>query len=262
MSTDQSLLPGNNPPPDVMREDAIEFLVRWAESEGPDRGPFIIDTDGATAMLHGVSVPAWLMMVLNVLAGHPMTPYAHDRSTLHRDLVLMGAAAWAQILSQWSNDENTANLVHIIRTEEQLRRDRCLRPAPTTLPSHRASPRPHVLATHPPSHARQHTGDPSGSTNARRERTVPTRRCVRSLAAHHRRSSKQWGLATSRSTEPSESSSIRRSRGPTDSPTTTGKQALLDAGACLPLLPPAAPGDRPAPSHHRSSCLPCEYFHR
>jgi len=123
MSTDQSLLPGNNPPPDVMREDAIEFLVRWAESEGPDRGPFIIDTDGATAMLHGVSVPAWLMMVLNVLAGHPMTPYAHDRSTLHRDLVLMGAAAWAQILSQWSNDENTANLVHIIRTEEQLRRE-------------------------------------------------------------------------------------------------------------------------------------------
>ncbi len=119
----QNLLPGNNPPPDVMREDAIEFLVRWAQAEGPDRGPFVIDREGSNLNLSGVAIPAWLMTVLNVLAGHPMTPYAHDRATLHRDLILMGAAAWAQILSQWANDDDTRNLVHIIRTEEQLRRE-------------------------------------------------------------------------------------------------------------------------------------------
>lgn len=121
--TQRSVMAGNTPP-DMLRFDAIQTLIQYINQEGPDRGAFTITKDGTNQQLPGISVPSWLMQVLNILSGQDALPYGHDRSTLHRDLVYMGAMAYVHVLLQEQpGDEQVQWAAHIIRQEELIRRD-------------------------------------------------------------------------------------------------------------------------------------------
>lgn len=108
------------PTPAENRDDALNFLTSYLLNNAADRGPFQIKK-GENQPLPGVSVPTWLMTVLNILAGRPEFPYAHDRQQLHRDLVYLGSAAMVHVLTKWADDPDTRYAANIVRHEEQLR---------------------------------------------------------------------------------------------------------------------------------------------
>lgn len=110
----------NAPPPDDLRDDAIQFLASYLQRNAPDRGPFKLQK-GENQQLPGISVPAWLMNILNILSGRPELPYAHDRPTLVRDLVYMGVAAYTHVLTEYVDDPEMKLATNMVRHEEQFR---------------------------------------------------------------------------------------------------------------------------------------------
>lgn len=110
----------NAPLPAENRDDALNFLTSYLLNNAADRGPFQIKK-GENQLLPGVSIPVWLMSVLNILAGRPEFPYSHDRQVLHRDIVYLGAAALVHVLTKWADDPDTRYVSNVVRHEEQLR---------------------------------------------------------------------------------------------------------------------------------------------
>jgi hypothetical protein len=104
--------------------DAYSILQQWLVREGPARGPFQPIKDQPNQQLPGISIPAWLVQVLNMLAGHPALPYNYERPTLHRDIIFFGAAALVEALMQTDPDDpDVSRDAHVLASELALRKD-------------------------------------------------------------------------------------------------------------------------------------------
>lgn len=110
----------NAPIPEDNRDDVLAFLSSYLQQNAPDRGPFQLKK-GENQQIPGVSLPIPLVNVLNIISGRPETPYNHDRATLVRDLLYLGAAAWIHVLTQYNDDPNLRYAANIVRHQEQLR---------------------------------------------------------------------------------------------------------------------------------------------
>ena len=113
-------------PPNIMRREMSDVLIEFLERYGPVRGAMQAGQSGHNQTIPGVSVPVWLATILNMLASDPRLPYGHDRQTLHRDLLWIGAYAYAEILSRQRGgevgtpEEDWPN--HVTHLQESLRR--------------------------------------------------------------------------------------------------------------------------------------------
>lgn len=110
-------------PPGILQEEATQFLFAWIKSQGPHRGVFKIEKDPANQQFPGVTLPPWLITLLNQIAGHPALGYNYDRTTMHRDLLFLAVAAVVQVLSTYDKSDEVQQAVHIVRSQAALRQE-------------------------------------------------------------------------------------------------------------------------------------------
>lgn len=110
-------------PPGVVQQEAQHFLFQWLQTQGPHRGIFTVEKDPANQMFPGVSLPPWLITLLNQISGHPALGYNYDRTTMHRDLLFLAVAAVIQTLQQYDHSDEQEQAVHIIRAQNALRQE-------------------------------------------------------------------------------------------------------------------------------------------
>jgi hypothetical protein len=107
-----------------MRSEAGQYIMGYLAQHGSARGPIKIEKEAGNQPLPGLSLPGWMMQVLNIIAGHPALPYGHDRAAAVRDMLYLSLAAYAEVLSRYeTNDPDVDFATHIIRQEQAMRRD-------------------------------------------------------------------------------------------------------------------------------------------
>lgn len=121
---------GSDPPVSIIQTESRDLLLNYLRKNSVVRGGFEPGESESRVQLPAVSVPGYLHLALSQLASHRLTPYAGNVSAMIRDLVYLGAGAYAQIIDEYEKQNGngtekngTGVPMHVVRQEEALRRD-------------------------------------------------------------------------------------------------------------------------------------------